>query len=303
MIATLGELADGLVELVDHEPREPRVQGAQEVRRRVRPVLVDPLVARGAGVAHVVAAQLPDDPVRRLHPPVHRRIDVWCLLQQLQALGELPFRGDLTAVPRQPLLASLAGQLVDPVGLPLGGVVLPQLDVCVWVVRELRQLVERRTVRGGGHHRARGEVGADPDDVGGVHPCLAKGGRDGGSQNLAVVLGHLQRPLRRQGDVVHGEHPVDNGMGILVGRGPELGPVADPDDDSATRQGPEVHTDHCCIVVLHRCSSPPAKGVTTWEAPSLRGSTTSSMSGAAVVHPYGHGRPLAVGPREVRDRP
>jgi hypothetical protein len=60
---------------------------------------------------------------------VHPVVDLAVLLQQLQALGQLPLRGQLAAVAGDPRLAALVRQRVDPLGVRLRGVVLPQLDV------------------------------------------------------------------------------------------------------------------------------------------------------------------------------
>jgi hypothetical protein len=66
-----------------HKVLELRIQGCEEVLRRVAAVLVDPLVAGGAGVADVISAELPDDPVGRFHPVVHGRVDFRVFLEQL----------------------------------------------------------------------------------------------------------------------------------------------------------------------------------------------------------------------------
>ena len=60
---------------------------------------------------------------------------------------------------------ALMGQGVDPLGLTLCRVVLPQLDVGVRPVGELGELTQRRAVREGGQHGAGGEVRGDPDDL------------------------------------------------------------------------------------------------------------------------------------------
>ena len=132
--------ADGVLELGADEVLELRVQGGQEVLGRVAAVLVDPLVAGRAGVADVVAAELPDDPVGGLHPVVHRGVGFRVFLEQLQAFGEFPFGGDQPAIAREPGLAPFGGQRVDPVRLRLRGVVAPQLHVGVRPVGEAGQL-------------------------------------------------------------------------------------------------------------------------------------------------------------------
>ena len=146
---------DRVGELVRREAGEPRVERGQELRRRVVPVLVDALVPGGAGVPGLGAAQLPDDPVGGLDPAVRAAVDLRVLLQQLQPLGELPLGRDLPAVPADPRLAALVRQRVDPVGLRLGGVVLPQLGVGVRAAGQPGQLAQRRAVRAGRAARCR----------------------------------------------------------------------------------------------------------------------------------------------------
>ena len=206
-------------------------------------VLVDPLVARRAGVAHVAAAQLPHDPVRRLDPVVHPGVDLGVLLEQLQPLGELPLRGDPAAVARQPLLAPLLGELVDPVGLRLGRVVLPQLHVGVRPVGELRQLAQRRAVGQDGQHGARGEVRADADHVFRAGACGGERLRHRGPEDVDVVRGDLQRPVRRQPAPGRRQGPVHHRVRVRQHGAAELGSVTDPDHHGPPRQGPEVHPD------------------------------------------------------------
>src|SRR5699024_10243306 len=66
----LAELGDRLVELIPNEPFEVGVERTEELRARVSPLLVDTFVTRGARIADVGAAQLPDDPVRCLEPTI-----------------------------------------------------------------------------------------------------------------------------------------------------------------------------------------------------------------------------------------
>ena len=222
------ELADLVVDLVLDEPLEGRVEGGEVVARRVGAVLADALVAGGAGVAHVGVGELPDDPVGGLDPVLHRGVDRGRLLEQLQALGELPLRGDDPAVAGQPLLVALASQLGDAVGLALGGVVLPELDVGVRLVAQLVGVAQRGAVGEGGHHRAGGEVGGDADDVGRVDAGGLDRGGNGGAQHLDVVGGHLQRPVRRQPAARARHHRVDDTVGVLQDRRAQLGSVARP---------------------------------------------------------------------------
>ena len=106
-----------------------------------KPVALRPhrLVAGGAGVAGLDAGQLPDDPVGRLDQPVGAVVDLGRLVEDLERLREEPLRRDLAAVAGEPRLAALCRDGVDPIGLRLGGVVLPELDPGVRLVAQLRR--------------------------------------------------------------------------------------------------------------------------------------------------------------------
>src|SRR5207253_7423062 len=58
-------------------------------------------------------------------------------------------------------LAAVARNTIDIVGLRLSGMVFPQLDPGVFLVRKLGNLRERSSIRGYRQHRAGGEVDAD----------------------------------------------------------------------------------------------------------------------------------------------
>ena len=163
-------------------------------------------------------------------PPV----DVGILLQQLQTLGELPLGRDPAAVAGQPRLAALGGERVDPIGVGLRRVVLPELDVGVRAVGQLGHLAQWRAVVEDGQHRARGEVGADPDHVVGVHSAVAHRRRHRVLQHVDVVVRHLERPVRRQSRAARLadiEVLLEDAVAILVHRARQLRAVADPHDD------------------------------------------------------------------------
>ena len=194
----VAELADLAGELLLGEAREPRVQRRQEVAGRVAAVLVDPLVAGGARVAHVATGELPDDPVRCLDEVVRAGVELRVLLQQLEALGELPLAGDQASVAADPGLPPRVRELVDPVRLRLGRVVLPELHVGVRPVDVPRQLAQRRPVRQHRQHRAGGEVGPEADHLAGSIPATRTASGTACAQHVDVVARHLQRPVRRQ---------------------------------------------------------------------------------------------------------
>ena len=276
----VAELADGVLELVGDEGLEAGRQRGQELRRGVVPVLQDALVAGGARVADVGAAELPHDPVGRLDPVVHPVVELAVVLEQLQALGELPLRGDQPAVARQPRLAAGAGELVDPVGLALRGVVLPELDVGVRPVGEAVDLVERGAVGERRDHRAGGEVGGDADDVGRVDAGRLDRGGHGDAQHLAVVLGHLQRPLGRERTLRAGEarrqRALEHRVRVGVHAGAELGAVGDADDDRPARQGAVVDADDVGVVLVRGAHGVLSAGAASTGAAVLARTTSSA---------------------------
>ncbi len=206
-----------------------------------------PLYAGRAGVPGLRAGELPDDPVGRLDPPLGPLVDPGRLVQQLQGLGELPFGGDLPAVPGQPRLAAFGGQLVDPVRVPLGRVVLPELDVGVLVALQLVELAERGPVGQHREHGARGEVGADADDLLRPDPGVLDRRGHGGPQRVPVVFRVLQRPVRGERLAGGGELGVHDLVGVLVDRRAGLAAVTGRHDERPGGQRAEVHPDDVLV--------------------------------------------------------
>ena len=242
-----------------HEVAEPGLSAVRKSSDGVLTVLQDALVAGRADVAGLGAAELPDDPVGRLDEALGPVVDLGVLLQHLQTLGVLPLGGDLAAVPADPRLGPLVGQRVDPVGVRLRRVVLPQLDPGVRPVAQLGILAERGAVGGRRQHRAGGEVDADADDRRRIHPCGGHRRRDGVPQHVAVVLRVLQGPVRGKRSTSR-KRRADHCVAVLVHRGPQLGTITDTDHQSSPGQGAVVDTDdvavassvHTVHVHLHR---------------------------------------------------
>ena len=143
----VAELADLGGELLLGEAGEGRVQRRQEVAVGVAAVLVDALVAGGAGVADVatVSCQMIQSAASTKWSIAG--VELGVLLEQLEPLRELPLARDQAAVAADPGLPPRVRELVDAVGLRLGGVVLPELDVGVrplGVVRAARTAGSRR---------------------------------------------------------------------------------------------------------------------------------------------------------------
>ena len=223
------------------EVGEGRVERLEVVLRRVVPVLVDPLVAGGAGVARLGAAELPDDPVGRLDPPLGPLVGVRVLLEELQGLGELPLRRDPAAVPGDPSLVARVGEVVDPVGLRLGRVVLPQLGPSVRAFAQPGNLAQRRAVPQYRQHGAGREVGADADHRRRVGPGVAQRFADRCAERGAPVRRVLERPVRRERLSGGRQRPLDRAVRVLTDSGAEFGAVASPHHYGTGRESPEVH--------------------------------------------------------------
>ena len=232
------------------KPGELRVERGQELPRRVVPVLPDALVTRGAGVARLGPGELPDDPVGGLDPALGARVQLGVLLQQLQRLGVLPFRGDLAAVARDPRFLPLVGQRVDPVRVRLGRVVFPQLGIGVRAALQARERAQRRAVGRGGQHRAGGEVGGDADHRGRVDARVPDGLGDRRPEHGQVVGRVLQGPVGRQRLAGGGQLAVHHAVPVFVDRGAGFRPVADPDDERAPGQGAVVHAHDIPVAVV-----------------------------------------------------
>ena len=192
------QLHDVARELGLDEGAEAGRESVQELGRGVHAVLQVALVAGGAGVLAVRAAQLPHDPVGGFDEAPHRVVDGAVLLEQLQALRKLPLRRDESSVAGEPGLLAQRGECRDPVSLGLSGVVLPQLDVSVLVGGELLELAQWGSVVRDRDHRAGREVDADTDDVVRVDTGRGHSLGHGGLEDVDVVGSHLERPLRWQ---------------------------------------------------------------------------------------------------------
>src|ERR1700677_2775685 len=232
----------GMSELAFGEAGERRVELAEELTRRILAVLVDALVAGGAGVAGLGTAQLPDDPVRGLDPAIRPGVELGVFFQQLECLGELPLGRDLAAVPADPRLLAIMCQRVDPVRVRLGGVMLPQLRVGMHATCQRWELTERGSVGGDREAGGRGEVGGDANDLRGIDACLVERGGHRRAERRGPVGGGLQRPVRRQPG--GGELGVDHAMRGIVYRGAQLCTLADSHHERARRQRAEVHSYH-----------------------------------------------------------
>jgi len=70
------------------------------------------------------------------------------------------------------------------------------------------------------------------------------------AQHVAVVLGILQRPVRRQRLAGGREHGVHHAVAVFVDGGAELGPVPDAHDQGPPGQRAEVDADGAGIRIV-----------------------------------------------------
>ena len=233
---------------------QPRVErGEVALVREAVPLRPHRLVAGRARVPGLRAGQPPDDPVGGLDQAVRLRVDLGRLVEDLQRLREEPLGGDPPAVPVEPRLPGLAGDLVDPVGLGLRGVVLPELDPGMRIGAPSGEHAQRRAIGLDREHRAGREVDPEADDVARIGRRLREDGGNGLLEDAEVVLGILERPIRWQANLAigQGQALVDHAVAVRRhGRG-DLLPVGNVDQDGAPGLGPEVDPDR---VPAHRCS-------------------------------------------------
>ena len=233
-IGALAKLADAVGKLGLREALERGVECRLEIGTGVRTILVNSLVAGGAGIANILARELPDDPVRGLDPMVHAFVEFGIFLKKLEGLCVLPLRGDEAAVAGQPAFAALARHRVDAIGLRLARVVLPQLHVGVGTGLVPGNLAQRRAVGEHGKGRGGGEVGGDADDLRGVDARRLDGLGHRALENLAVIVGHLERPLRWELSSRSRKDRVHDGMRIVVDGASEFGAVGGVYDERST---------------------------------------------------------------------
>ena len=93
-------------------------------------------------------------------------------------------------------------ELGEPVGLRLGGVVLPQFRVGVRAVAHLRDLTEWSAIGQRGQHRAGREVGSDAHHRCRIYAGISDRSSHARAERLDVVRRDLERPIRREGAVV-----------------------------------------------------------------------------------------------------
>ena len=219
------------VELGLGEVGEGRVERLEVVRRRVVPVLINPLIAGRAGVSRLRPAELPDDPVGRLDPPLGPVVGVWVLFEQLQRLGELPLGGDPAAVPGDPRLLPCVGKVVDAVSLRLCRVVLPQLGPGMRPGAQRRDLAQRGPVAQHRQHGAGREIRAYAHHGRRVRPGVAQRGSDRGAERGPPVRWVLERPVGRECLPGGRERPLDRAVRVFADPGTKLRAVAGPHHD------------------------------------------------------------------------
>ena len=246
----LGQAADDLSrrhdfarQFVTDEVSHPWIEGLEELRRR-KPVGATPesLVARAAGVSDQRAGELTGGPVGGFDDAGRGLEDLRILVEDLQRLGHEPLRRGPAAVVVEKALAARRGDFINPVGLGLGRVVLPELDPGVRTPREFRTEAEGLTLRVDRQHRRRREVDADARDRVGGGSSLTPGFSHGGGQRGQVVRRMLECPVDAEGTAA-GQLAVDHAVRIVRDRGCQLATGRHLDDDGPARRRAEVESD------------------------------------------------------------
>lgn len=226
-----------------HQVGQARIErGEKLLGRESRPLVPGFLIARRAGVARFPAAQLPDDPIRRLDKAVGGLIDFLVLLQHLPHFRNRPFGGNFAAVIGEPGLPPFPCDGVEAVGVALGRVVLPELGIGMGSVPIIRKEAERRTVGQNRQNRAGCKIGADAHHVLRIHSGLPQNSGDGGFQNLEPVLRMLERPIVPERRAV-GKSRVHDAMRIFVDRARQFFSGIDIHQHRPSGQGAVIHAE------------------------------------------------------------
>ena len=232
--------------LVVDDVRESRIERGEVARvREAVPLRPHRLVAGRAGVAGLDPGQPPDDPVGGLDQPVRGRVDLGRLIEDLERLREEPLGRDPPAISTEPGLAGRLGSLVDPVGLRLRGVMLPQLDPGMRIGAQMLNVAEGRAVALDRQHGAGREVDPDADHIRRIDACLAEQCRNRQFEHRQVIVGILQRPVVGETHLLVGQRqPLgDHPVGVPVNSRRDLSTRRDIHQDRPAGFGPEVDAD------------------------------------------------------------
>ena len=209
------ELTNFVVEFFDRKVCKARVQRCEELFRRILAILQIALVAGGASVANILAAKLPDNPVGGFDELKHAFVNFLIFFEELQPLGELPLRRNLTAVSRHPRFISVAPELIDAIRVWLGCVMLPELHVCVRSIFEFVEIRKRSRIFEHRQNRAGCEVCCDADDIIGINRRQSNCFRNRVLQDFDVVVGILKCPIWCQRSAGGVEFFIHDGIRII----------------------------------------------------------------------------------------
>ena len=172
------------------------------------------------------------------------------MAQNLQNFGEYPLAGKLPAVAQKPILSPLRRKPVDFVRFGLRGMVLPQFDPCVRLVRPCLREAERRSVAVNRQERTGGEIDSERRNIPPVRARLLQHLRDGFPQGPEIVGGMLQSKLRRKFPPV-GEEFVHHAVRVDRHRLGNLAPILRVDQNGSCRKRAEVDPNdipfHCLL--------------------------------------------------------
>ena len=199
-----------------------RVESLEELVRRISVFLVPhTLVACTAGIANLMAAHLPNDPIGGFNKTVGFVVNLGGFVKDLPELRNSPLGGNLSAVELEPVLIHLFGNLIELCCLSLCRMVLPKLDISVRFVLEFINKTKRRAVLLDRHDCAGGEIQSETDDVLRINSALLYNVGNSCFEHVEIVLRVLKRPVRTELFAAR-KLFVHNGMRIVENRGCKL---------------------------------------------------------------------------------
>ena len=169
-------------------------------QRRIAHALAVLRLVRCQRARQVLIAGKPlGQPVADLQKAVGRVKHIGRLAQHLPHLGKKRLGGQPAAHAGKQLRVMLAHQLGQPRGLPLRGMVLPQLDIGVRIALEPGIKAQRRAGLINRQGRATGKIHAHADDIRAVDIRLRQHAVHGGMQGVQKILRVLQGIIGGQG--------------------------------------------------------------------------------------------------------
>ena len=191
-----------------------------------------------------MAAHLPNNPVGGFDKAICLVVNLGSLVKNLPKLRDSPLRGNLSAVELEPILIHLFGNFIELRCLSLRRMMLPKLNISVWLVLEFINEAKRRTVLFDRHNRTCGEIKSETDNVLRIYSALFYNIGNSCFEHVEIVLRVLKCPVSSELFAAR-KLFVHNGMRIIENRGCKLLTCFDVNEQCSARESTEINTD--CI--------------------------------------------------------